>query len=445
MYYTNQKSTQAVRIMLINFSFNNVNSFKDTQSLSMEISTLDKDQILLDNTTTLETGDNLLKSSLIYGANASGKTNIIKNLECFKRIVLSSYKDLEDDKITYVIPFLLDMNNVNNPSVFEIVFVENNIKYRYGIAVYEGILKEEWLYFTQKRETMLFHRVEQKIEYNKSSFDEAKLFIKTDNKNGVSVVEKTAPQVPFVSVLSAFQGKHSLNVIAFFKRVHHISGIADEQLGGYTFNLFKNDKNFQEWVLNILKDFGISGLIVKEQEVNQKIQLPASDNGQEIIMNEISFQHKGLVVSVKKYMNNSEEQVEFPLELESSGTKKIIHLLGPIYDVIKTDKIVFIDEFDSKFHTLLSKHILKIFHKYCKNSQLVANVQDTQLMDTSLFRRDQIWFVHKDSIMQNSQLYSLSDYKIAIKDLYTQDYLDGSFDAIPLFSSLDDVNSLMEL
>ena len=110
----------------------------------------------------------------------------------------------------------------------------------------------------------------------------------------------------------------------------------------------------------------------------------------------------------------------------------------------KIEPILLIDEFDSKFHTLLSKEIFKLFHKHSDTSQMIVNVQDTNLMDTSIFRRDQIWFVHKDPIAQDSQIYSLVEYKNHIKESYSQDYLNGDFDAIPLFNSIKTVEGLME-
>lgn len=423
--------------MLIGFSFENVSSFKNLHHLSMEASSLKKDDFLHENVININDSQKFLKSTLIYGANASGKTNLIKVIRWFSHIVLDSYKNIEHNVLENVMPFILDEENIKKPSEFEIVFIEENTKYRYGLSIFNNKIQEEWLYLTQKRENCLFHRKNQNLEYrNKSSFKEAELFFNKKNE-----IEKTASYVPFVSVLSAFQGKHSQNVTNFFKKIQSISGANDEIFGNYTFNLINEDKLFQQWADEILKDFNIYGLIVNKEDITPTIELPINDGGEKI---QLGFGINTFKVRVKKYMNHSKEQVEFPLELESAGTRKIIHLLGPIYDTLKKGNILFIDEFDSKFHTLLSKHIFKIFHKNCKNSQLIANVQDTNLMDTEIFRRDQIWFVHKDSVEQDSQLYSLAEYKNQIQKSYSEDYLQGAFDAIPLFSSIDEINQLME-
>ncbi len=430
--------------MLIEFSFENIASFKEAQNLSMEISGLKKDEILTQNTINLSKQNSLLKSTLIYGANASGKTNLIKAMELLKIIVLSSYKNLEHNLLKMVIPFLLDKQTQKNPSNFEVIFLHNNTKYRYGISVFGGKIIEEWLYFTPKiRETLLFFRKEQQIEFNKTNFSEVKLFVKlAGNSDKLGVLERIAPHIPIISAVAVFEGKHSQSVVDFLNKINPISGINDQALGSFTFSLIKDNPHFHQWIIPILNDLNIADLHIHEEEVSKQIRFGNDDQATNSIQFDIQERH--LKVSVKKHLNQSEEVIDFPLEFESAGTCKIIHLLGPIYDTIMQGNILLIDEFDSKFHTLLSKHIFKLFHQYSKTSQLIANVQDTNLMDTEHFRRDQIWFVHKDSISQSSQLYSLAEYKNTIQKSYSQDYLAGAFDAIPLFHSLDEIQGLME-
>ena len=424
--------------MLINFSFKNVSSFKEAQNLSLEASPLKKDDILSSNSITL--GNNrILKSALIYGANASGKTNMISAIRWFRSIVLTSYTTLDHNVLRRVIPFLLDTKSMEHPSDFEVIFFENNIKYRYGISVFDGKIIEEWLYCTNRRETLIFYREHQTIEYNKTQLEEAKIFVKSEKKsNKKAVLDRTATNVPFISTLAAFQSEHGLNVIAFFSKIRVFSGLKDENIGSYSFNLLKENHEFYNWALEILKNFDISGLIINEKKVSgQGISFhPSSRN----IEGEISF----LDIRVKKQLSHSEGMIEFPLALESSGTCKIIHLLGPLYKALENGDILFSDEFDAQFHTLLSKYIFNLFHKTCKNAQIITNVQDTNLMNTDIFRRDQIWFVHKDKIEKDSNLYSLAEYKNAIQKSYSEDYLHGVFDAIPLFDSIDDIEKLMK-
>lgn len=201
--------------MLINFSLENISSFKTTQNISMEASGLKKDAFLDENL--IKNKDkNYVKTAVIYGANASGKTNLIKSIDKLKKIVLS-FQDLKHNFTTDVTPFLLAVGDVQ-PSVFEIIFVENDIKYRYGLSISLGKIEEEWLYFNENvRETSLFYREQQNIEFNKSSFDEANIFVE-ESSSGVGVIKRTSPHTPFVSVLAAFESLHSTNVINFFKK-----------------------------------------------------------------------------------------------------------------------------------------------------------------------------------------------------------------------------------
>lgn len=428
--------------MLINFSFGNFKSFRDIQVLSMQVSKLQKDAFLFENTIELNNEKRLLKTALLYGANASGKTNLITAVKFFRTVVLSSYKILEHNLLKSAIPFLLEVGYDEKPTPFEVIFIEKGNQYRYGYSILKGEIIEEWLYVTNKRETQLFFREKQKIEYNKTNFSEAKLFVKsTQDNNGMNELERTAAHVPFVSVSAAFGGEHSLNVINFINRINAVSGIKDEDVGVFTFSLMSKDKDFRDFVLNVLKNFNISDLRIQEETFTRQLPLPDEDN---VAIPKIEITENRMEVTVVKQMNHSEKLLEWPLTFESEGTRKIIHLLGPIYDTIKKRNVLFIDEFDSKFHTLLSKHLFQIFHRYSETSQLVVNVQDTNLMDTDVFRRDQIWFVDKDLVEQDSRLYSLSEYKIQKQKSYSEDYLQGAFDAIPLFSDLDIINSLME-
>lgn len=429
--------------MLINFSLENVSSFKNTQNISMEASSLKKDSFLDDNL--IKNKDkNYVKTAVMYGANASGKTNLIKSIGKLKRIILSS-NDLNHNFTTDVTPFLLAGGDIQS-SVFEVTFIENDIKYRYGLAISLGKIEEEWLYFNDnKRDTPLFYREEQKIDFNKSSFDEASLFV--EEKEGENFIKRTSIHTPFISILAAFESLHSTNVVNFFKKIQILSGIEDNHFRDYTFDLLVEDINFKKWVMGVLKDFYIEDIKISENQINEIEQIKTENediNNLLESLRKVATVAKSRTVEIIKRIPFTEDLISFPLDLESSGTQKILHLLGPFYDTFKKGNILLIDEFDSKFHTLLSKEIFKLFHKHSKDSQMIVNVQDTNLMDTSIFRRDQIWFVHKDPIEQDSQIYSLVEYKNHIKESYSQDYLNGDFDAIPLFNSIKTVEELMD-
>ncbi|MDR8278267.1 ATP-binding protein, partial [Acinetobacter baumannii] len=150
--------------------------------------------------------------------------------------------------------------------------------------------------------------------------------------------------------------------------------------------------------------------------------------------------------SVKVIKNIDGNEFPIPLYLESSGTIKLIHLLSALYRSSKNGEILLIDEFDVKFHTLLSKYIFKKYHDINNKGQVIVTVHDTNLMDTNYFRRDQIWLINKNP-KGESELYSLIEFKELASNInnknYSTEYLTGFFHAIPLFNE-DDVDSLME-
>ncbi|WP_191622680.1 AAA family ATPase [Pseudomonas fluorescens] len=433
-------------LMLVSFSVANILSFSDTQNLSMLASDSKKDDINQQNTQIAsENSERLLKSSLLFGANASGKSNLIKAISLMKEIVLKSVANIENSIAKKVTPFLLHNPEVDSPSEMEVIFYSKGIKYRYGLSLWNGEVAEEWLFYTpQTRETVLFQRENMQIEFNKSSFSEASLFVK--NKN----IEKTRPDVPFISVLAGFDGEHSKVVTDFFIRLHVLNGISDLQYKNFTTRQLKNNSDFRTWLLKILSSFQISDVKVVESSTKLPFnELEIENDGVRKLVSNIKELTKD-----KKLINNDlfvikevgDNSVEFPLEFESDGTKKLIYILGPIYDAMMNGEILFIDELDSKFHSLLTKLIFKIYHSESNNgSQIIAAVQDVNLMDTEVFRRDQIWFVNKNSDGA-SELYSLIEYKEksrALKRSYGDNYLEGAFGAIPLFNNFVEIDNLM--
>lgn len=429
--------------MIVNFSVSNAFSFKDAQNLSMLAVSSSKDDINQANVVSLK-DERILKSALIFGANASGKSNLIKALSIMRDIVLHSVQAIESSFTKNVIPFLLSEDGPNNPSEMEVIFISDQIKYRYGISLFKGVIKEEWLYYTPSlRETMLFERDGVNIEFNKAAFGEASLFIKD------GVIQKTRDDVPFISVVAGFNGEHSKRVVNWFNDISIISGSNEGAFTAITLKLINESNDFKLWIKKILPAFQISDIYldevahdlpfndVKTDDENLKNLFKSLEN--------LAKSQKAFSIRVVKKTANGE--ISVPIDFESEGTKKIVFLLGPIYNAMKSGGLLLVDEFDSKFHTLLSKFLFSIFHSQSENgSQIIAAVQDVNLMSTEFFRRDQIWFVDKDIETGGSNVYSLVEYKEkqrALKSSYGHDYLTGAFDAIPLFNNYKEIDGLM--
>lgn len=435
--------------MLIEFNIENSFSFKKPQSFSLLASKSTNENFNNENTIEIDEFGigSTLKSAAIFGANASGKSNFFQSLKTFQGIVLKSIKNVDSNYLEAVIPFLMDKETINSPTEFEVSFIHNKTLYRYGLSILKGKVEEEWLFKTTKREAALFHREGQKIDYNKSSFKEAKDFVK-QTKDGLQV-SKTRDNVPFISVISQFDGEVSSQIIDWFKKLHIISGSREKGFRNFTIEKFEQDLEFKKWSLQILSGLQIQDIEIEEvddlvpdavNEIRENKNLHAAYSAIQDFINSSEKKSKELRV-LKKLSDNG--VVSFPIKLESEGTQKLIYLLGPLYDSMKSGDVLFIDEFDNKFHTLLCKYIISVFNEgNVYNSQLILACHDTNLLTKEIFRRDQIWFVDKDNTHE-STLYSLLEYKehyARVGDSYSRDYLSGKYGAIPLFSSIEEIS-----
>lgn len=440
--------------MLIDFSVQNFTSFNSKQELNMTASTSTKEQCTLNNTKNINSFGikDVLKSAAIFGANGSGKSNLADAMATFRNIVLGSLDSVGDQEIKSAMPFVLKNDYFDIPTEFEVTFLSEGNLYRYGIAISNDEIMEEWFYWTKTaRETLLFHRERQTVQINQRSFSEAKMFTKKDGDK--LLIEKTKPHIPFISVLSQFDGKKSNIAIDWFKKLVVISGLQDLAFKEFTINLFENDIKFKKWALDILKSMQIHD--IKISEIERKLPkrpdvINDSDLNDALLKLESFFTRnnkhlKEKNIDVIKIDIETNKPFSLPLGMESEGTKKLIYLLGPLYDAIRKDEILVIDEFDNKFHTLLCKFIIGLYNE--KNnglSQLIITCHDTNLLSNELFRRDQIWFVEKNN-KHESELYSLVEYKehyTRKENSYSKDYLLGKYGAIPLFSSITELDDV---
>ena len=441
--------------MLVDFSVQNFLSFNSRQELSLLASTTKKENYNLQSVAEINDFGikNILKSAAIFGANASGKTNLTHALVMFKSIVLESLESIDDKVIDAAVPFLMKSDFYDIPTEFEVSFIHGGKFYRYGIAIENEIISEEWLYWNKKsRETMLFHRSEQEIEFNQRSFPEAKDFVKKDGDKWV--VEKTKSFVPFISVLAQFDGEKATDVTSWFRKLNIVSGLNDSGFKRFTINLFDEDPNFKIWALEILKSLQIDDVEITEVEKSIPEPSGRSEVEDAKVDDAINTLHRYLKgkkfkekqVEVLKTNKRTGENYKFPMSLESEGTCKLIYLLGPLYDVITNQEVLVVDEFDNKFHTLLCKYIVDLYSSRSAGmSQLIMTCHDTNLLSNDLFRRDQIWFVEKNE-ENESELYSLVEYKeyyAKKRGSYSSDYLAGKYGAIPLFQSVEQMGTLL--
>ncbi len=428
--------------MLIEFNIENYLSFKDYTRLSMVSAKSFKEHA---NTHIIrfEKNLNLLKSAIIYGNNASGKSNLINGLAFMKSTVLNSFRDalVENNEKKFPLKkFALNTKNETGTSTFELSFVQAGTKYRYGFEIDYDKVVAEWLFHTSSKEVYLFKRSYQQIEINKSSFKEA-----------LGKQEDVRENVLFLSLLATLGKNISSQIIDWFKNTNIISGIHDRAYKRYTIDKLKNDTDFFNWVARFLQYLEISSISTSEDEINDIDfeTLKTREKDEEIINLFASlqkFQSKQarrdqLITHHRIYDENNLLVDTIPFNFdkqESEGTKKLIYLLGPWYDTLKNGKVLIIDELDSRLHAQLTQKLINFFHNENNtNAQLICVVHDISLLTKDIFRRDQIWFTEKNQFGA-SDLFSLADFKsdtVRNKSSFHKNYLQGKYGAVPYFAN----------
>ena len=406
--------------MLVEFAIQNFKSFKELQVFSLEASA-SKEEELDDNILrVVKTNGNyrIVKTKAIYGANASGKSNLILGLVAMWKIIESNlkYDDVFQD---FVSPYRLNNEQRNQPSYFQIIFIHDGNKYRYGFEVDKEKVHKEWLYLKREKEVMLFEREGTKlIELNETTFKEGKII-----RQGIKMfTEKTL----VVSVLDQLSSPVSTivkeclnNKIIISPNLPSQSRLSNRWFM-QTLHHFENDRKFKDWTVKLLHEIDGS---IKDSKI-QEVVLP---NGQ---VDKIPI----IIRTMGK------DDIPFMLETEeASGTKKLFDFSYIIYRSIKQGKALVIDEMDALLHPKLTRKIIELFQSpdAHKEAQLIFATHDTNLMDNELLRRDQITFLEK-SDEGNSEIFDLSDIKgVRAKDLFEKNYLKGNYGALPILNNLE--------
>lgn len=398
--------------MLIEFSIGNYRSFKDKVTFSMVAANIVVKEKELDDNNVFTVDDDLklLKRAVIYGANASGKSNLPKALSFMKWFMINSSKETQSTEKIGVEPFDLSTETEAQPSFFEIVFLLDGTKYRYGFQANQKRVISEWLFYVPKtNQTRLFERVydgnSRKIKYLSKIF------------KGEDIYPKTRSNALFLSVAAQFNVEIAERILDWFtKQVNIVSGLDDQDhLSSTLSSLAKNNENKSEIIQLIKKlDLGIEQIRIK---------------GGSIKTGHKRFDKQGNYVSMNFFDLDSQE---------SEGTKKIISIAGLLIDTLKYGKVLIFDELDARLHPLISKAIVELFNSKntnYNNAQLIFMTDDTNLLSNKLFRRDQIWFTEKNKYGA-TDLYSLVEYKILKDASFESDYIKGRYGAIPFIGDL---------
>ena len=410
--------------MLIRFSVENFRSFKERNVFSLEMVGSKKfSDTNAFHCEGLSSREKLLKSAIIYGANASGKSNLVRAIATMKYIVLQG--GISGNAIQDLLePFLLTEKNRQEPVVFEIEFINNSRRYRYGFSCTNESIESEWLMEKRQRMRTLFIREKNNFTEKSSVFQELNAWNKVIENTHLSL----SSEALFVSTAAKmFDGGICANVLNWFSQKLRVI-VADDFVAYYgnTLLALKEGENTHEISRLIQKaDLGITNLIHKIEEK------PATEeNGKH-------KRHFNAQIGTEHTINGRAYTLDM-FRHESEGTKKIFALSSFLIDVLKTGKTLLIDELDARLHPLLLKHIIELFHDENLNgAQLIATSHSPSMLTENNFRRDQIWFMDKKAD-GGSHLVSLADFT-HIRGNYhriVQDYLRGCFGGVPYIQDL---------
>lgn len=426
-------------ISIIEFSVENYKIFKEKQTFSMTTDdTKDKNRFFE------KSGEKLLKTSFIYGPNASGKSTLIESVQdlllflsgrkkindIYKPFFLSEKKD---EKISFNLVFSIESNN------------EKNKKYN---GIYDYILefkKDNVVYESLKK-------IEETGDYNlferKKNGEEIVLENEFNSKANKDIFnEQTSNKISYIFALSQWKSNFSKYILSILdSKINLINGANSEQFRLFSKKyLESNQDSYIEHLKNA--DFSISDIEIKSINIPSGLKAKFNNNLGSYGYEDLT---KRFFTTHKKYHSKTKKEIDelefFDLELdESEGTKDFIYKLGPILATLKNGSVLFVDEFDSSLHPLLTRYIVQLFESKKtnpKNAQLIVTTHDTSLLaDKSLLIKDQVWFTEKNEFGEGS-LFSLGDFEDNDKYLrndteYQKKYLEGRFGALPFINDLN--------
>lgn len=422
--------------MFMRFGVSNCLSIRDYQELSFVASRLKDPGADLIEVDGVE--EKLLPTLLIYGANASGKSNVLASLRFLRFMVVDSHRGSPSAGVNRR-PFRLDPECATAPTQIDCDIVVAGTRYHFGFKVDNERVLEEWLFaFPQGKRQRWYSRSGSDFTFGK--------FLKGQKD---VIAEITRQNTLFLTIAAQANNAQLIPIYEYFES--QMSAVwADPTTFSIDLDWLK--LNFDHHALAFLRnaDTGIKSHRISEKPLPQK-QKMFFDKLKSLVSEEFPDSAEGdeddfLDKRVELYLGHatkSGEDVYFDLYSESSGTIRLLNILGPLFESLKKSGLFMIDEIDSSLHALISRSILRIFASASTNpsgSQLLATTHDTSLLCSPDIRRDQIWFTEKDEYGATC-LYPLTDIRTRNTDNLERGYLQGRFGAIPFIGP---TNELLE-
>lgn len=411
--------------MLIEFSVKNFMSFKNKVTLSME-----KGNGLENEENVVFDGDiNVLKSAAIYGANASGKSNLLKAFTCAILMVRTSSLIPVGQKWAFLRPFLFDEESKNKPSEFEFVFKTNGVKYKYYFSADENKVYDEVLdaYYTQKP-TNIFRRT----NTNNYEFyvDKKKLEALSMNNTENKLFLATATTWNYDKTKDAY-----LWFVNGIDTYDSFNNITDKDLIAYS----NDSENLKEFALKLLNkaDILIKDVTVhyEEKEIDNLLLAPLEKSNDKYKVKNINIELEHEVM-----VGNDKHNYKLNFVDESSGTKVLFAFAPFLKRAFENTKVIIVDELEKSLHPALVEFIVKLFNNKeinKANSQLIFTTHAMNLLNLELLRRDQIWFTEKNPENGVSDLYPLDSFSVRKDENIQKGYINGRYGAIPFIKDVD--------
>jgi AAA15 family ATPase/GTPase len=415
--------------MLIEFKVANFRSFRKCQTFSMVAETFSEHA----ETNTFDPGltsgfGRLLRSAVVYGPNAGGKTNFLRALQAMQRFVIESAGSPRGTAPPHT-PFRFSASSRQEPSEFQVTFVQNRIRYEYGFAIDSRRVRKEWLVeYVNPRGRTIFERTfdskHEEYDWKFSPFLRGQRALWSESTRDESLFLSTAVQLNSKQLLPAFEW--------FQKRLVVIAG-ATSLNSSLTLQILRESEGKQR-ILPFLReaDLGITDLTISREIITPESVILQNAP----IIDHVPGEPRPSLVKVTFAHQTEEADASVGLDFsdESSGTQLLFRRAGAWLNVFANGEVLLIDEIDASLHPVLTRFLVKKFHNTSTNphnAQLLFSTHNTSLLDQELFRRDQIWFVEKGDDGA-SKLYPLTDFKPRNNEALERGYLHGRYGALPI-------------
>ena len=411
--------------MLLEFRVRNFLSFRDEAVFSMVASS----DTQFADTHTLTTGldklPRVVRTAAIYGANASGKSNIIKALQFMQSMVLTS-SQVQPDTENNLVPFRLRENANDFPTLMEVTFIINGVRHQYGFEFTRKRVLAEWL--------LVYENAKPQAWFSRT-FDKQKehyIYTYSDYFMGRKSLWEAATRKEVLFLTTAIQLNNEQLKPLYQQLTSELVIFPDGARIGFDFSaglVEKEGSTSRVAALLTAADTGISSVAIQNQGAKQ-VQFDFSTNQPKISDVEMKIPHFGHRIEGRDYL--------FEMAEESVGTQLFFSLSGPILDILDRSRLLIVDELDSSLHPLLVQQIVDMFQSPETNpngAQLVFTTHDVSLLDSRKMRRDQVWFAEKDND-QVSHIFPLLDFSPRKGEALERNYLSGRYGGIPILEPL---------